>query len=234
MKISILTLFPQMFQGPFSQSIIKQAVAKQAATINFINIRDFGIGRHRVVDDTPYGGGIGMVMRVDVLKSALDATRDHNLKPQEEKVILMTADGKTYNQRIAESYTKVKHLIIICGHYEGVDERMRTFVDEEISLGDFVLTGGEIPAMLIVDSVIRLIPGVLKPGVTSAESFSHKKDGSYLLEYPLYTKPQSFVGMDVPDILLSGNHKKIDEWREAQTLKRTGTRRPDLIKDQNR
>lgn len=223
-----------MFQGPFSESIIKQAVAKKAVTINFINIRDFGIGRHQVVDDTPYGGGIGMVMRVDVLKSALDATRDHTLKPQEERVILMTADGKTYNQRVAERYMKVKHLIIICGHYEGMDERIRTFVDEEISLGDFVLTGGEIPAMLIVDSVIRLLPGVLKPGVTSAESFSHKKDDSYLLEYPLYTKPQSFEGMDVPDVLLSGNHKKINEWREAQTIKRTEARRPDLLKDQYR
>lgn len=234
MKISILTLFPQMFQGPFSQSIIKQAVEKKAATINFINIRDFGIGRHHVVDDTPYGGGIGMVMRPDVLKSALDAARDQNLKKDEEKVILMTADGKPYNQRLAESYMTVKHLIIICGHYEGMDERIRTFVDEEISLGDFVLTGGEIPAMLIVDSVIRLLPGVLKPGVTAAESFSHKKDDSYLLEYPLYTKPQNFAGMDVPEVLLSGNHKKIDEWREAQTLKRTAERRPDLIKDQDR
>lgn len=234
MKISILTLFPEMFRGPFSQSIIKQAIGKQAATINFINIRDFGLGKHQVVDDTPYGGGIGMVMRVDVLKSALDATRDKNVKAHEEKVILMTADGTSYNQRLAESYTKIKHLIIICGHYEGIDERIRTFVDEEISIGDFVLTGGEIPAMLIVDSVIRLLPGVLKPGVTSAESFSHKKDESYLLEYPLYTKPQSFENMDVPDVLLSGNHKKIAEWREAQTLKRTAARRPDLIKDQYR
>ncbi len=230
MKISILTLFPEMFSGPFSESIIKKAQEKNLVSINFVAIRDFGIGPHQMVDDTPYGGGIGMVMKVDVIKKAIDSVKDASLSSDNQKVILLTADGKTYNQRIAESYAKLDHLIIICGHYEGVDERVRNFVDEEISIGDFILTGGEIPAMLITDSVVRLVSGVLKESVTDLESFSHSDGGSLLLEYPLYTKPQNFEGVEVPPLLLSGDHKKIAEWRKNESIKKTQKRRPDLLK----
>lgn len=230
MKISILTLFPEMFTGPFSESIIKNAQEKSLVNINLVNIRDFGIGTHKMVDDSPYGGGIGMVMKVDVIKKAVDSVTDGQKGQQSQKVILLTADGKTYNQRIAEGYAKLEHLIIICGHYEGVDERVRQFVDEEISIGDFVLTGGEIPSMLITDSVVRLVQGVLKEGVTDLESFSHNDAGSILLEYPLYTKPQDFEGLQVPEVLLSGDHKKIAEWRKNQSIKKTQERRPDLLK----
>jgi len=229
MKISILTLFPEMFTGPFSQSIIKNAQMKNLVDITFVDIRDFGIGSHKMVDDSPYGGGIGMVMKVDVIKHAIDSVKDSTLESNSQKVILLTADGKTYNQRIAENYAKLDHLIIVCGHYEGVDERVRDFVDEEISIGDFVLTGGEIPSMLITDSVVRLIDGVLKHGVTNLESFSHNDGESVLLEYPHYTKPQEFEGHVVPEILLSGNHKKIDEWRKTESIKKTQKRRPDLL-----
>ena len=231
MKISILTLFPEMFSGPFSESIIKRAQEKNKVTISFVNIRDFGIGPHKMVDDTPYGGGTGMVLKVDVLKAALDATLDKTLSNDEQKVILMTADGERYDQRLAEDYAKLAHLIIVCGHYEGVDERFRQYVDQEVSIGDFVLTGGEIPAMLITDSVVRLLDGVLKDGVTDSESFSHTHNENYLLEYPLYTKPQTFEGFDVPEVLLSGDHKKIAEWRLTQAKEKTLTRRPDLLKD---
>ncbi len=230
MKISILTLFPEMFTGPFSESIIKNAQEKNLVDINLVNIRNFGIGTHKMVDDSPYGGGIGMVMKVDVIKRAIDSVKDNSLNPNSQKVILLTADGVTYNQRIAEVYSKLDHLIIICGHYEGVDERVRQFVDEEISIGDFVLTGGEIPSMLITDSVARLISGVLKEGVTDLESFSHSDAGSLLLEYPLYTKPQNFEGLKVPEVLLSGDHKKIAEWRKSESIKKTQKRRPDLLK----
>jgi tRNA (guanine37-N1)-methyltransferase len=229
MKISILTLFPEMFTGPFSESIIKNAQKKNLVDINFVNIRDYGIGPHKMVDDSPYGGGIGMVMKVDVVKNAIDAVKVNSLKSPSQKVILLTADGKTYNQRIAETYAKLEHLIIVCGHYEGIDERVRDFVDEEISIGDFVLTGGEIPSMLITDSVVRLIDGVLKQGVTNLESFSHSDGESVLLEYPLYTKPQNFDGLSVPEILLSGDHKKIAEWRKNESIKKTKNRRPDLL-----
>ncbi|HVZ58763.1 MAG TPA: tRNA (guanosine(37)-N1)-methyltransferase TrmD [Patescibacteria group bacterium] len=230
MKISILTLFPDMFSGPFQASIVKNALDRQLVSIDFVNIRDFGIGPHKIVDDTPYGGGIGMVMRVDVLKKALEATRDPNLSQEEEKVVLLTADGETYNQRVAESFAQLKHLILLCGHYEGVDERIRQFVDVEVSIGDFVLTGGEIPAMLITDSVVRLLKGVLKEGVTNAESFSHKDEDNFLLEYPQYTRPQEFAGLAVPEILSSGNHQKIDAWRQEQAKKKTALKRPDLLR----
>lgn len=230
MKISILTLFPEMFIGPFSVSIIKHAQEKGLAEINFINIRDFGIGSHKTVDDTPYGGGIGMILKVDVLKAALDSVKDSQFSKDEQKTILLTADGQTYTERTAERYSQLKHLIIICGHYEGVDERVRNYIDEEVSIGDVVLTGGEIPAMLITDSVVRLISGVLKDGVTSSESFSHADEDGYLLEYPLFTKPQIFEGLTVPDVLLSGNHKEIAAWRNNESKKHTLLRRPDLNK----
>jgi tRNA (guanine37-N1)-methyltransferase len=224
MKITILTLFPEMFQGPFDVSIIKRAKEKKLVEIAYINIRDFGIGKHKLVDDTPYGGGKGMVLRVDVLHKAIEKARDKKLKKNVQKVVLLGAHGKTYNQKKAEDFSKLKHLIIICGHYEGFDERIKNFVDEEISIGDFILTGGEIPAMLITDSVIRLIKGVLSDGSAALESFSP------FLEHPQYTKPQEYEDLSVPEILLSGNHKLIDVWRKKESEKITFKLRPDLIK----
>lgn len=220
-----------MFQGPLSESIVKRAMEKELVEINLVNIRDFGIGSHKIVDDTSYGGGSGMIMRVDVLHNAIEATRDSSLSPHEEKVILMTADGKTYNQQVAVSYANLRHLIILCGHYEGLDERIREFVDDEISIGDFILTGGEIPAMLITDSVVRLIPQVLKDGVTQNESHSLQDDGNTYLEFPLYTRPAEYKGLPVPEVLLSGDHKKIDHWRKEKAREKTQRRRPDLLKN---
>ncbi len=230
MKISILTLFPEMFSGPFDASIIKKARERNLINIRLINIRDFGIGKHKLVDDTPYGGGLGMIMRVDVLHKAIQAAKDPKISEGKEKVILLTADGTLYTQRMAESFSQLDHLILVCGHYEGVDERVKAFVDEEVSIGDFILTGGEIPAMAVTDSVVRLIPGVFKTGVIESESFSLKsEDGKILLEYPLYTKPPEYLGMKVPDILLSGDHAKIKQWRYEQALKKTKEKRPDLL-----
>lgn len=223
MKVSIITLFPEMFEGPFDSSIIKRARDKNLVSIEFINLRDFGLGKHKMVDDTTYGGGHGMVLRVDVLKNAIDKTRDRNLDDKQEKVILLSAHGKTFNQNLARKYSKLKHLILICGHYEGFDERIKQFIDEEVSVGDFVLTGGEIPAMLITDSISRLIGGVIKKDSAKFESFSP------MLEYPQYTKPQNYKGQKVPNVLLSGNHAEIAKWRKNQSLKVTSRLRPDLL-----
>ncbi len=232
LKISILTLFPEMFQGPFEFSIIKKAREKKLVEINIINIRDFGIGRHKIVDDTPYGGGIGMVMRPDVLSEAINNTKYkiQNTKYR-EAVVLLSAGGKKYTQAKAIEFSKLDHLILLCGHYEGVDERIIKYIDEEISLGECVYTGGEIPSMLITDSVTRLVPGVLKPGATDNESFSLVGDnGKVYLEYPQYTKPVVFEDISVPEILLSGDHKKIQDWRMEEALKKTKKIRPDLLK----
>lgn len=229
MKISILTLFPEMFAGPFSESILQRAQEKGLLEIQFVNIRDFGIGRHQVVDDRPYGGGVGMVMKVDIIDQAIQATRDANLSKDEEKVILLDPRGKTFNQKVAQSYSKLKHLILFCAHYEGVDERVRSLVDETISLGDFVVTGGEIPAMLITDAVGRLVPGVLKPDATAHESFRTDEKGNTLLEEPQYTTPREYKGMAVPDILLSGNHQKQAQWKEQKAVELTQKERPDLL-----
>lgn len=212
-----------MFSGPFDHSIIKNAKEKKLADINFVNIRDFGIGRHQVVDDKPYGGGHGMILRVDVLGKAIVQTKIKNLSTKEQKVILLSPHGKTFNQKKALEFVKLKHLILICGHYEGVDERVKKFIDGEISIGDFIITGGEIPAMLMTDAVVRLIKGVLKEGVTSAESFSE------LLEYPQYTKPNTYKDLKVPSILLSGNHGEIKLWRDKTSLNATTKLRPDLL-----
>lgn len=224
MKISILTLFPEMFKGPFDYSIIKRAIDNNLIKIEFINIRDFGLGKHQLVDDTPYGGGNGMVLRADVLKKAIENAKDNKLNANEQKIVLLSAHGKKFDQKKAKSYSKLKNLILICGHYEGFDERIKNFIDEEISVGDFILTGGEIPTMLITDSVARLIAGVIKKGSADFESFSP------YLEYPQYTKPQIFNALKVPDVLLSGNHAKIENWRKQQSLKITSKLRPDLIK----
>ncbi len=228
-----------MFQGPFEFSIVKKARDKKLVEINIVNIRDFGIGRHKIVDDTPYGGGIGMVMRVDVLHKAIARSKEQEARSKgptnpagrRERVVLLSASGKRFNQQKAQEFSGFDHLILVCGHYEGVDARINKYIDEEITVGDFVITGGEIPAMLITDSVTRLIPGVLKNGVTNNESFSIiDSSGQQYLEYPHYTKPAEFDKNSVPEILLSGNHKKIQEWRMQQAREKTKKVRPDLVK----
>lgn len=220
MKIDIITLFPDMFQGPFAESIVKRAADKKLVEIKIHNLRSWCLDAHKTVDDHPYGGGIGMVMMVEPVYKALK-----DLKTKKSKVILLTPQGKQYQQSQAQKLSKVNHLIFICGHYEGFDERIRQLADEEISIGDYILTGGELPTMVIVDSLVRLIPGVLKKEeATKLESFSQKK-----LEYPQYTRPANFKGLKVPEVLLSGHHKQIEKWRQSQSLKRTKRRRPDLL-----
>lgn len=216
MKISILTLFPEMFAGPFDHSIVKRAQGKKLVEIEFVNIRDFGIGKHKLVDDTPYGGGAGMVLRVDVIDTTITSLKCKVKSSKcRERVILLDPRGETFSQKKAKELAKFDHLILIAGHYEGVDERVRqSLIDEAISIGDYVLTGGEIPAMVVVDAVVRLIPGVIKKESVATESFSKPK----VLEYPQYTKPQVYKRKKVPEILLSGNHKKIENWRKEQSL----------------
>lgn len=213
-----------MFFGPFDYSIVKNAKEKKLVDVNFVNIRDFGIGKHKVVDDKPYGGGHGMILRVDVLEQAIAKTKNKNLNRAEQRIILLSPHGKTFNQKKAQKFANLKHLILICGHYEGVDERVKEFIDEEVSIGDFIITGGEIPAMLITDAVTRLIKGVFKEGVTANESFSD------LLEHPQYTKPNTFKEFSVPPILLSGDHGKIKSWRDKISFKTTLKLRPDLLR----
>lgn len=220
MKFDILTLFPEMFV-PLEQSIIGRAVENNRIEINLTNIRDFSKDKHKKVDDTPYGGGKGMVIRPDVVYDAYEAVKDENAK-----VIYMSPKGKVLNQEKVKALSKENHLIILCGHYEGIDQRvLDEIVDEEISIGDYVLTGGEIPAMVLVDSVSRYVEGVLSEGSTSEESFS---DG--LLEYPQYTRPEEFRGKKVPEVLISGHHENIKKWREEKSLEITKKNRPDLLK----
>ena len=221
MRIDILTLFPTMFDGFLSNSIIKRAIENKLVEINIINFRDYSKDPHHKVDDTPYGGGAGMVLMVQPI---YDAVMD--LKTEDSKIILLTPDGEKYNQRYAYDLKKYKHLIIICGHYEGFDDRIRSVVDLEISMGDFVLTGGEIPAMALADSVVRLIDGVIEEESHINDSFNPNTN---LLDYPTYTKPREFNGMKVPDVLLNGNHKEIDEYRLNESIKKTQERRPDLL-----
>lgn len=229
MKVSILTLFPEMFRGPFSESILRILQDKKIAEIKIINIRDFGIGRHKVVDDKPYGGGKGMLLRVDVIHKTIETSRHPKLK-NKEKVILMGPKGKTFNQALASEYSRLKHLIIVCGHYEGLDDRIRDYVDEEVSIGDFIVTGGEIPAMLVTDSVLRLVEGSLHPQVTQEESFSRlTKTGGLQLEHPQFTRPRTYKGRSVPDVLLSGNHAVISDWKKKKSKEITRKARPDLL-----
>lgn len=220
MKISILTLFPEMFSGVFSESIIKRAIDNNKIEIELINFRDYSKDPHGKVDDTPYGGGAGMVLACQPIYDCVEA-----IKTNESKVIIMTPSGVPYKQKMAYDLSKEKHLIFICGHYEGFDERILGIADMEISIGDYVLTGGEIPAMAMVDSIVRLIPGVINEQSHLEDSFND----NFLLDYPTYTKPSNFRGMEVPEVLLSGDHKKIDEWRYNESLKKTKERRPDLI-----
>lgn len=221
MRIDILTLFPGMFRGPFEESILKRGMERGLLGIEVHNIRDFATGRHQVVDDYPFGGGAGMVMKPDPLFAAVESVRR-----EDSRVILMSPQGRPFRQRTAEELSKLEHLVLICGHYEGIDERVREkLVDDELSLGDFVLTGGELPAMVVCDCVARLIPGVLGAEESPVEeSFS-----SGLLEYPHYTRPAEFRGMAVPEVLLSGNHARVDRWRRELSLLRTLRRRPDLL-----
>lgn len=205
-----------MFDGPFDYSIIKNAINNKFLEINFVDLRNFGVGKHRVVDDKPYGGGIGMVLKVDVLKHAIDSTIDKKLKKTEQKIVLLDPSGEVFDQNKAKSYSKLKHLILICGHYEGVDTRIRKYIDEELSVGNYVLTGGELGAIPIIDATARLINGVLKDEATKNESHSNN---DYSIEYPQYTRPYSFNGQGVPEVLLSGDHKKIAEWKSNKAKK---------------
>ncbi|WP_042203600.1 tRNA (guanosine(37)-N1)-methyltransferase TrmD [Paenibacillus camerounensis] len=242
MRIDVLTLFPEMCEGVFSTSILGKARDKGIVSLNAVNFRDFSGNKHNTVDDTPYGGGGGMVLKPDPIFAAVEhvlgippvtaeSLKEDNSVVEEEarvkpRIILMCPQGKTYNQKIAEELAKEQHLIFICGHYEGYDERIREhLVTDELSIGDYVLTGGELPALTVIDSVVRLQPGALG-NETSAitDSFS-----TGLLEYPHYTRPAEFRGWKVPDMLLSGHHANIELWRREQALQRTLERRPDLL-----
>lgn len=226
MKIDVLTIFPEMFSGVLGHSILKRAEETGAVAYNIVNFRDYADNKHQTVDDYPYGGGAGMVLKPQPIFDAVnDLTQKSSSKP---KVVLLCPQGERYDQKKAEELSNSEHLIFICGHYEGYDERIREhIVTEEISIGDFVLTGGELGAMVIIDSVVRLLPGVL------GNEQSHIKDSfsTGLLEHPHYTRPADFRGMKVPEVLMSGNHRLIEEWRGKESLKRTYLRRPDLLKD---
>ena len=219
MKIDILTLFPNMFTGFLEESIIKRAININAVNINLVNFRDFSKLSNHQVDDTPYGGGRGMVLRCEPIIDALDS-----VKTNDSKVILLSPQGKTFDEKKALELKEEKHLILICGHYEGFDERIRSFVDEEISIGDYVLTGGELPAMVITDSIVRLLPNVIKE-----ESYLNDSFMNNLLDYPTYTKPPVFRNLKVPDVLLSGHHENIKKWREEEAIKNTIKKRNDLL-----
>ena len=222
MIIDIVTLFPNMFEGFVNESIIKRAIEKGNVTINLVNPRDFTLDKHRHVDDTPYGGGNGMVLTCQPMFDCLKSI------PTPRKVILMTPQGKPFKQSEAVRLSKEEHLVFVCGHYEGFDERIRTLCDEEISIGDYVLTGGEIPAMAISDSIIRLLDGVI-----TEESHLYDSHSNGLLEHPQYTKPAVYEGMEVPAVLLNGNHKLINEWRNKEALRTTYKKRPDLLLNYN-
>lgn len=226
MQFDVITLFPQMFTGPLSESIIKRACEKDIIKINYHDLRDSATDKHKTVDDTPCGGGKGMVLKIDVMDAALAAvqtkSKKQNVERKKQRTILLTPKGQTFTQdKAIELAEKYDDLILICGHYEGFDERIRdNLVDEEISIGDFVLTGGELPAMIIIDAVSRMVHGVLSEGSATEETFMQKDEsGKYLNEYPQYTRPIEYKGWKVPDILQSGDHKKIAEWRRE---KRTG------------
>jgi tRNA (guanine37-N1)-methyltransferase len=222
MKIDILTLFPGMYEGFLSESIIKRAIEKKIVEINIHNIRDYSKDSHKKVDAYGFGGGAGMVLMCQPIFDAVEV-----LKKEYTKVILLTPQGILYKQKLAYDLSKEKHIILICGHYEGFDERIRSIVDMEISIGDYVLTGGELPSMVITDSIVRLLKGVIDESSLHSESFNNN-----LLDYPQYTKPRNFRGMEVPDILFSGHHENIQKWRLMKQQERTKERRPDLLKEE--
>jgi tRNA (guanine37-N1)-methyltransferase len=233
MKIDILTLFPGMFRNVLGESILKRGQDKGLVTISVHNLRDWTYDSHRTADDKPFGGGPGMVMKIEPVHRALEELKvlrctQYAVRCTRSvaKVILLTPQGKRLNQKIVKRLSKERRLVLICGHYEGVDERIRKLADEEISIGDYILTCGEIPAMVLIDAIVRLIPGVLGAG----ESLDHESFEDGLLEYPQYTRPAEFEGLKVPDILLSGDHKRIERWRMDEAFKRTKRRRPDLLR----
>lgn len=221
MKITILSLFPEMFSGIFTESILKRAIQKKILEVKIINFRDFSTDKHHHVDDYAFGGGPGMLLSVEPIVKALQSIEDY----QSAWKVLLTPQGIPFHQETAKTYSKIDHLILIAGHYEGFDDRIRHFIDEEISMGDYVLTGGEIAAMAIIDCITRLLPDALG----KKESFEQDSFYDGALEYPQYTRPQEFMGYSVPDVLLSGNHQEIEKWRKEQALKRTKERRPDLL-----
>ena len=227
MKFDVLTLFPEMFEQ-LKYSIIGRAVENNLIDINLINIRDFSQDKHKHVDDTPYGGGAGMLIKPDVVYDAYKS-----VKSETAKVIYLSPKGKLLNQQIARNLAKEEHLILLCGHYEGIDQRvLDEIVDEEISIGDYVLTGGELPAMVLIDTVSRYVDGVLSEDSTVEESFSEENHN--LLEYPAYTRPIEFRGQKVPDVLTSGNHQEIEKWRKEQSLIITYKNRPELLNDKQK
>lgn len=224
MRIDVLTLFPRMFEGPMGESIIGKARDKELLEINVSNFRDFSDNKHHTVDDYPYGGGAGMLLKVQPIYDNIKAI-EAETPDTKKRVILLDPAGKKFNQKLAEEFSQEEHLVFICGHYEGYDERIRTLVTDEVSLGDYVLTGGELGAMVMIDATVRLLPEVLG-NETSAQTDSHSTG---LLEHPQYTRPAEFKGMAVPEVLLNGNHKLIETWRLKESLRRTYTRRPDML-----
>jgi tRNA (guanine37-N1)-methyltransferase len=226
MQIDILTLFPDMFIGPFSQSILKKAQEKSVLAISITDIRDYAHDKHRTVDDYPFGGGSGMLMKPEPIFEAVEDIFQRSGLTSQPKVIMMCPQGRMFNQRIAEELATETHLILICGHYEGIDERVRMhLVDDEISIGDYILTGGELPAMVVVDAISRLVPGVLGDDESAkTESFAEP-----LLDYPQYTRPREYRGWTVPEVLLSGDHEKVRLWRRKEAIRRTMQKRIDMI-----
>jgi tRNA (guanine37-N1)-methyltransferase len=231
MKVSIITLFPEIFPLVLNSSIVGRAQKKGLLELELINLREFGEGTHQTVDDRPFGGGVGMLLKADVLAKALNSISKSHPTSKGAKVVLTSAGGVPYDQKIAKKLSTLTHIIIVCGHYEGVDQRfIDKYVDEEISIGDYVLTGGELPAMVIVDSITRLIPQVLaKEEAIKNESFEDN-----LLEYPQYTRPETFENIKVPKTLLSGNHQEVAKWRKEKALEKTRKVRPDLLKSEIR
>ncbi len=223
MRFDILTLFPRMLDGPLSESVLQRARERRLLSVHVHDIRDYAEGRHRVVDDYPYGGGAGMVMKPEPIAAALAAVSAQG--EESGPTVLLTPQGRLFNQGIAQEYAREPRLTLLCGHYEGVDERIRNLVTDELSIGDFVLSGGEPAAIVVVDAVARLVPGVLG----SEESLAEESHAEGLLEYPQYTRPPNFRGMEVPAILLSGNHQEVARWRRLQSILRTSRQRPDLL-----
>ncbi len=222
LRIDVLTLFPAMIAGPLSESIPGRILEAELASLRVHDLRDWGIGRHRSVDDTPYGGGAGMILRPEPIADALDALRE-----PESLVVLLDPGGEVVRQRRAADLAARSHLIFVCPRYEGIDDRIRTLVDLELSIGDYIVTGGELPALVVIDAVIRLLPGAIDDASTHEESFDHG-----LLEYPQYTRPPEFRGLNVPAILTSGDHGAVARWRRAQAVERTRRERPDLLGDE--
>ncbi|HUR16036.1 MAG TPA: tRNA (guanosine(37)-N1)-methyltransferase TrmD [Candidatus Limnocylindrales bacterium] len=222
LRIDVVTIFPEVFPGPLGMSIPGRALERGLATLVAHDLRQWGLGRHRSVDDYPYGGGAGMVMRPEPIHGALEA-----LSGPDTTRVLLDPGGSTFRQSVAHDLAQRPHLVIVCPRYEGVDHRVRSMVDMELSIGDYVLSGGELPAMIVIDAVLRLLPGAI-----DAESLRHESFAEGLLEYPQYTRPPEFVGLSVPDVLVSGNHGAVDEWRRNEARKRTRTGRPDLVEDE--